>query len=361
MPIRTALTRRLGVTHPIIQAPLAGGGDTPDLVGAVCEAGALGFVGASYLTPPQIVEACRAVRARTARPFGINLFAPLPAPEVPRDPRPALDRVALFYAELGLPQPALPVSGGYSFDEQLSAALEGGACVFSFACGLRPASATEAIKARGMFLIGTATTVEEAKALERAGVDAVVAQGSEAGGHRSTFAGPFEPGMVGTMALVPQVVDAVRVPVIASGGIMDGRGVAAALALGAGAVQMGTAFLTCDEAGTPEAYKRAILAAREDQTRLTRAFSGRPARGIVNRFITEVERTGAPEAILPFPLQNALTRPLRAAAARQDRAEFLSLWAGQGVRLARRQPAADLIARLADETGAVIGRLAASA
>jgi nitronate monooxygenase len=360
MPIRTALARRLGVTHPIIQAPLAGGGDTPDLVGAVCEAGALGFIGASYLTPPQIAEACRAVRARTARPFGINLFAPLPAPEAPRDPQPALDRVAPFYAELGLPQPALPVSGGYAFDEQLSAALESGASIFSFAFGLLPASATGAVKARGMFLIGTATTVEEAKALERAGVDAVVTQGSEAGGHRSTFAGPFETGMVGTMALVPQVVDAVRVPVIASGGIMDGRGIAAALALGAGAVQMGTAFLTCDEAGTPEAYKRAILAAREDQTRLTRAFSGRPARGIVNRFITEVERTGAPEAILPFPLQNALTRPLRAAATRQQRAEFLSLWAGQGVRLARRRPAADLVARLADETAAAVAQLAAS-
>ncbi|HET7091663.1 MAG TPA: nitronate monooxygenase, partial [Anaerolineae bacterium] len=178
-----------------------------------------------------------------------------------------------------------------------------------------------------------------------------------AGGHRGTFVGAFETGMVGTMALVPQVIDAVTVPVIASGGIMDGRGIAAALALGASAVQMGTAFLTCDEAGIPEAYKEAILNAREHETRLTRAFSGRPARGIVNRFMTAVDRADAPEAILPFPLQNALTRPLRNAAARQGRAEFLSLWAGQGVRLARRQSATTLITRLANETEVAIRRL----
>ncbi len=359
MARETALTRRLGFRYPIIQAPLAGGGDTPDLVAAVCEAGAFGFIGAAYLTPPQILETSRAVRVRTPRPFGINLFAPLPAPGTPRDPRPALDCVAPFYAELGLAAPSLPESGGYSFDEQLAAALESGAAVFSFTFGIIPASAIAAVRARGMFLIGTATTVDEAIALERAGVDAIVTQGSEAGGHRSTFAGPFEAGMVGTIALVPQVVDAVRVPVIASGGIMDGRGICAALALGASAAQMGTAFLTCDEAGIPDAYKEAILAAREDGTRLTRAFSGRPARGIVNRFMTEIESGGA-GSILPFPLQNALTRPLRSAAARQGRGEYLSLWAGQGVRLARRRLASDLIARLANEVEEVCGRLARS-
>src|SRR5215468_608700 len=210
------LTRRLGLRHPVIQAPLAGGGDTPALVAAVCEAGALGFIGAAYLTPPYVLEAVRAVRARTTRPFGINLFAPLPAPEVTRDPGPALARVAPFYAELGLPPPTLPAAGGDTFDEQLAAALDSGAAVFSFTFGLLPTSAMAAIKDRGIFLIGTATTVEEAVALAQAGVDAIVTQGSEAGGHRSTFAAPFEMGMVGTLALVPQVVDAVPVPVIAS-------------------------------------------------------------------------------------------------------------------------------------------------
>ena len=358
MMFQTVLTQRLRLTHPIIQAPLAGGGDTPELVAAVCEAGALGFIGAAYLTPPQIIEAARAVRARTARPFGINLFAPQSVPDAPRDAGPALECLAPFFAELGLPPPALAASRGYSFDEQLSVALESGASVFSFTFGILPARAIEAIKAHDMFLIGTATTVEEAEQLQAAGVNAVVAQGSEAGGHRGTFASDFDSGMVGTMSLVPQVVDAVQVLVIASGGIMDGRGIAAALALGASAVQMGTAFLTCNEAGVPEVYKEAILKAREHETRLTRAFSGRPARGIVNRFMREVDRADAPQAILPFPLQNALTRPLRSAAAKQGRAEFLSLWAGQGLRMARRQSAGELIARLAKETKAVIRQLA---
>ncbi|HEU4370304.1 MAG TPA: nitronate monooxygenase [Methylomirabilota bacterium] len=357
MPINTALTRRFGLRHPIIQAPLAGGGDTPALVAAVGEAGGLGFIGAAYLTPAQIAEAARAVRERTARPFGISLFAPQPAPAAPADTRPGLERVAPYFAELGLAPPGPPAPAADTFAEQLAAALESGAAAFSFTFGVLPAAALAAIKDRGMFLLGTATTVEEAVTLEQAGVDAVVVQGSEAGGHRGTFAGDFQGGMVGIVALVPQVVDAVSVPVIASGGIMDGRGIAAALALGAGAVQMGTAFLTCEEAGIPEAYKQAILAAREDGTRLTRAFSGRPARGIVNRFMTEVDRDAG--AILPFPLQNTLTRPLRAAAAKQGRAEFLSLWAGQGVRLARRQPAAELIARLAEETAEAAERLAA--
>ena len=305
------------------------------------------------------MEAARAVRALTARPFGISLFAPPspPAPAPGADASAALARVAPYFAELGLPPPAAPAPPADAFADQLAATLDSGAAVFSFTFGVLPASAIAAIKGRGMMLLGTATTVEEALALEQAGVDAVVAQGSEAGGHRGTFAGDFDAGSVGTVALVPQIADAVEVPVIASGGIMDGRGIAAALALGASAVQMGTAFLTCDEAGIPEAYKAAILAAREHETRLTRAFSGRPARGIVNRFMTEVERSR--EAILPFPLQNALTRPLRAAAAKQGRAEFLSLWAGQGVRLARRQSAASLVQRLAAETESVLQRLCA--
>jgi nitronate monooxygenase len=335
---------------------MAGGGDTPALVAAVGEAGALGFLGAAYLSPEAILEAARAVRARTARPFGINLFSPLPAPASVADFGPALARVAGYYAELGLPPPTVPQMPAFTFAEQIAAVVDSGAAAFSFTFGLPPPSALEAVKARGMLVIGTATTVEEAALLEKAGVDAVAAQGSEAGGHRGTFAGAAESSLIGTMALVPQVVDHVSVPVIASGGIMDGRGIAAALALGAIAVQMGTAFLTCDEAGIVDAYKQAILSAREDQTRITYAFSGRAARGIVNRFMEEVEG----DDVLPFPLQNALTRALRTAAAKAGRAEFLSLWAGQGARLARREPARLLVERLAAETAAVLRNLAAS-
>ncbi|MGO1076545.1 NAD(P)H-dependent flavin oxidoreductase [Inquilinus sp. CA228] len=357
MPVVTPLMQRFGLRHPILQAPMAGGGDTPALVAAVSEAGGLGSIGAAYLTPDQILETARAVRARTARPFGLNLFSPTPVPELPADADRAVARVAPFYAELGLPVPSFPLPQGPDFDAQLTAALDSGAAVISFTFGLPPAAALAAIKARGPALFGTATTVEEAVAWHRAGADAIVAQGSEAGGHRGSFAVDFADAMIGTMALVPQIADAVPLPVVASGGIMDGRGIAAALALGAEAVQMGTAFLTCDEAGVSDSYKAAILAAREHETRLTRAFSGRPARGIVNRFMTAVEPPGETSAALPFPLQNALTRPLRGAAGKAGRAEFLSLWAGQGLRLARRQPAADLVARLAAETEAAIGRL----
>jgi nitronate monooxygenase len=357
MGIETILTKRLNIEHPVIQAPLAGGGDTPELVAAVGSAGAIGFVGAAYSTPAQIIEMGHAVRQKTTRPFGINLFAPLPQPEPIADPQAAVQRVAPFFAELGLSAPSAPAPVANSFSEQLAAALETDASVFSFTFGILPVEAIEAIKRRGLFLIGTATHVEEAIALEKAGVDAVVAQGSEAGGHRGTFIGDFSAAMIGTISLVPQIADAVKIPVIASGGIMDGRGIAAALALGASAVQLGTAFLTCSEAGAPNSYKEAILNAHENQTRVTRAFSGRPARGIVNRFMTEVEANGGADSIPQFPLQNALTRALRTAAAKQDRAEFLSLWAGQGVRLAHRQPAADLVARFARETSTALEHL----
>jgi nitronate monooxygenase len=357
MSIHTSFTDLLKIQHPIIQAPMAGGGDTPELVAAVSNAGALGSIGAAYLTPDQIIATANDVRSKSDRPFGINLFAPQPAPAVPANIAPAVRAVAPYYAELNLPTPE-PQLLPDRFSLQVQAVLESGASVFSFTFGTIPPDAVAAAKARGILVAGTATTVDEALQLQHLGCDAVVAQGSEAGGHRGTFASDFSSAMVGTIALVPQVVDAVTIPVIASGGIMDGRGIAAALALGTVAVQMGSAFLTCVEAGVPDAYKQAILNAREDQTRVTRAFSGRPARGIVNRFMTEVDPAdNANPPILPFPLQNNLTRPLRTAAAKQGLAEFLSLWAGQGIRLARRQSAADLVARVVRETDEAISRL----
>lgn len=362
MPSHTDSLERLGLRSAVIQAPMAGGGDTAALVAAVNEAGGLGFVGAAYLTPAQIAERAGDIRNRTALPFGINLFAPTPAPGPAPMMIEAMARVAGFHVELGLPEAEEPAYAGDAFDRQMAAVLDSGTAFYSVTFGLPPADSVAAAKAHGIKVLGTATTVAEAVALEQAGVDAVIAQGGEAGGHRGSFIGDAwksrGANLVGTMALVPQVADAVSVPVIASGGIMDGRGIAAALALGATAVQMGTVFLTTEEAGIPEAHKAAILAAREDQTRITRAFSGRPARGIVNRFMEAVEDPDAPDAVLPFPLQNTLTRPLRTAAGKAGRAEFLSLWAGQGLGLARRRPAGGLVADLLRGTEEVRRRLA---
>ncbi|UTW50587.1 nitronate monooxygenase [bacterium SCSIO 12827] len=359
MPAQTALMTRLGMTLPVIQAPMAGGSDTPELVVAVSEAGGLGSMGATYLTPEAFRGAVEKVRSQTNRSFGVNLFAPQPVPPLPADAETTVAAVQRAGADVGAPQAALPDAMTDPFEKTFPVALESGAKVFSFTFGLISSEAVAALQARGTFVMGTVTTPAEAVAMERLGVDAVVAQGAEAGGHRGTFVGSFEAAMIGTLALVPQVVDAVSVPVVASGGIMDGRGIAAALALGAQAVQMGTAFLTCDEAGTPECYKAAMLSAQPEQTRITQAFSGRFARGIENRFMAMMEGDGAEAAPLPFPWQNALTRPMRTAAAKAGDPGLLSLWVGQGVGLSRRQTAAELMARLAEETDAAISRLTA--
>lgn len=352
MPFETALTRRLGLHVPVIQAPMAGGSDSVELAAAVSAAGGLGSFGCAYLAPDQILEAARAIRGRTDKPFSLNLFTPWPDPGQP-DPTAALAAMAPYFAELGLPAPLAPTPQPAAFDAQFKAVLESGAAVFSFTFGLPPDGAIDEAHARGLVVVGTATTVEEAVKIAQIGCDAVIAQGAEAGGHRGTFIGRVEDSLIGTMALVPQVVDAVDIPVIAAGGIMDGRGLAAALALGAQAAQLGTLFLTSDEAGAGSAYRLQLMRAHEDETVITRAFSGRAARGISNRLI----RDTAESAVLPFPLQNALTRPLRAEAGRQGRADYLSMWAGQGLRLARSGKAADLLADLVTQAQAVVAGL----
>jgi nitronate monooxygenase len=344
---KNALLERLNLEHPIIQAPMGGGPSTPELVAAVSNAGGLGSLGAPYLTPDQISQAIRQIRALTDRPFNVNLFAGGYEAQAPVDPEPMLALLAEVHEAYGLPPPSPPKLPPDPFAEQLEAVLDARPAVFSFTFGIPNQDAMARIRARGIMTFGTATTVEEARLLERAGVDAIVAQGAEAGAQRGTFAAPFEAAMVPTLELTAGILNQVSVPVIASGGLMDGRDIVAVLELGASAAQLGTAFLPCPESGAPEAHKQAILAAREDTTVMTRAFSGRPARGIANAFIARVE--GKQDAILPFPLQNTLTRPLRTAAAERGDAEFLSLWAGAGVARARAMPAAELVRRLVEE------------
>jgi nitronate monooxygenase len=349
-----AFTGRLGVRHPLVLAPLAGGPSTPALCAAVSEAGGLGSYGAAYLAPGKLREEIRAIRAATSRPFAVNLFADDGVAADEPTFATASEALARFRAELNLP-PKTPPASPVTLREAFAVILEERVPVFSFTFGIPPREMLEACRKAGIATMGTATTVAEARALEQSGVDFVCAQGAEAGGHRGTFDRDAEPPLIGTLALVPQVVDAVRLPVIAAGGIMDGRGFAAALALGASAVSLGTAFLGCPEAGTSAPYRAALRQARDDATVITRAFSGRAARGLSNRFTREM--SDAP--IAPYPIQNALTREIRAAAAKLGDPGFLSLWAGQAAALAREMPARELVAQIVHEAEAVISGLRA--
>ena len=332
---------------PVILAPMGGGPSTPELVAAVSNAGGLGSLAAAYSNADRIQQDIARIRELTGSPFAVNLFSP--QAQLPLNN--GVDAVSAFlrpyHERLGLNAPELPKKPIEDFNEQLDAVANAAPPVVSFTFGLLPPKATERLKAQGTYLMGTATTVEEARQLEKAGVDAVIAQGSEAGAHRGTFAVPAEQALIGTVALVPQVVDAVRVPVIASGGIMDGRGIVAALALGASAVQMGTAFLDCKEAGTSAVYREALRHGHEDQTTVTRAFSGRMARGLSNEFIEKWNASGLEH--LPYPWQNAFTQPMRRAAAAARQAGLLSLWAGQGIRMLRETTAAQLMQELREE------------
>jgi nitronate monooxygenase len=340
-----AFCRALELSAPVIQAPMAGGGDTPELAAEVCRAGGLGCLGLNYTDPDAIQSLCSELRARTSRPFCANLFAPSP-PSPGAPVAAAVARLRAYYRELGTEPPA-SLAPSFSFDAQFEAILQSGAAVFSFTCGVLPRACVMAAKAAGMLVLGTATTVREARVLVDTGVDGVIAQGSEAGGHRASFLSGQGDTLVGISTLVPQISAAVSVPVIATGGVMDGRGVLACRVSGASAVQMGTAFLGCPESGVPTAYREALFAADEESTMVTAAFSGKPARGIANRFTREMAGPSTP--IAGFPVQNALTRPLRAAAAASGRGEFLSLWAGQGVRMCRRLAAFSLVQALQDE------------
>ncbi|MCH8999725.1 MAG: nitronate monooxygenase [Proteobacteria bacterium] len=350
---RTDLLELLGIEHPIIQAPMAGSG-TPALAAAVSNAGGLGSLGCGTLTPEDLEAKAGELRAATNRPFNLNFFAhnaPKANPDVDALTR---RRVAPFYEELGLGE--APHSGKAPFDTfdsgTLSVLLEIKPAVASFHFGLPAPDMVAALKDAGCRLLCSATTVEEARLLAEAGVDAIIAQGWEAGGHRGTFDVSFEDFGVGTMALVPQVVDAVDVPVIAAGGIADGRGIAAAFALGASGVQMGTAFLSCPEAQISDSHRNALRHASDRDTRLTRAFSGRPARAKNNRYIDAMAEHRAP--FPDFPTMYGFTDPLRQANLDNDDPNFQFLLYGQAAALNRELPAAELVRTLVAEAQEVL-------
>jgi nitronate monooxygenase len=350
----TAFARKLGTRLPIIQAPMAGGPSTPELVAACSAAGALGSFGFAYAQPADMKRQAAWVRERTREPFGINLFvSPQPQAIPPAAQRAALDAVAPYHAELGLPAPA-PVSAPYapSLEEQLDAVEEIRPGVFTIHLGLAQ-ERVKRLKSLGMVLGGSANCIAEAQALEAAGFDFVIAQGGEAGGHRGSYLRDPYQSLTGTLALTRMIVRAVKLPVVAAGGIMDGAGIAAALALGAQAAQLGTAFIPCPESGAAQVHKDLLLKAKEDETRLTDKFSGKPARGLANRFMREMEH----KPHLAFPAQNSLTGKLRQASAKAGKPDFIALWAGQAAPLSRAMPAAELIRTLEAELHAAINEL----
>jgi nitronate monooxygenase len=344
-----------GLPIPIIQAPMVGA-SSEALPICVSEAGAMGTLAAGALAPGDIGPAVAALRTATRAPFGVNLLmAPTLAPD-PQDVARALDRLAVWYAELGLATPAAPNTFAPDFEAQLEALITAAPPVATFAFGVLRRQQVDALHRAGSYVVGTATTVAEARAWADVGADGICAQGAEAGGHRGHFLEGVDASLVGTMALVATVRAAVDLPVIAAGGIMDGRGVAAALALGADAVQMGTAFLLADEAVTSAPWREAVAHAGDDQTRLTRAFTGRHARGLENRFMQQMQ--AVQDDVPDYPVQNRLTQPLRAAAAKAGNPDLLSLWAGQGVTLARSGPAGQMLRQWWAEAGEVAAGLA---
>jgi nitronate monooxygenase len=345
----TAFTRRFDLRYPIVQGPFGGGLSSPRLAATVSNAGGLGSYGAQGMAPDRIGAVVGEIRALTSAPFAVNLWvstADARAEDIGRqDYDAAVDVLKPFFAELGTAPPPFPPASDPVFEEQAAALIEARPPVFSFIFGVPSPAILDRCRSAGIRTIGTATTVDEVRALDAAGVDAIVATGAEAGGHRPSFLRSAETSLMGTMALVPQAVDAVRSPIVAAGGIVDGRGVAAALALGAQAVQIGTAFLACDESNAHAAHRAALRnAAHGAETLLTRGFTGRLGRGIRNALATAIESPSI--ARLPYPFQGHLVGALKQGALAAGRLDLVPFWSGQAAPLVTHTSAAALFEAL---------------
>ncbi|MDE4084820.1 nitronate monooxygenase [Planococcus maritimus] len=352
--LNTEICRLLGIEYPIIQAGMAGGPTTAELVAAVSGAGGLGTLGAAYLTPDKLREDIVEIRKRTDKSFAVNLFAPVPKDDFSRIDE-VKETLQPIYKELAIERESVEYHSPDYGEELFSMCLEMNVPIISTAFGSLSPEHMAAAKAQGVTIITMATTVGEAMEAQAAGADAIVAQGSEAGGHRGSFSFDRHPmgAQVGLMALLPQLADAVQVPVIAAGGIVDGRGVVASLALGAQAVQVGTRFVAAKESGAHKAYKQAIFDSNEESTVVTKSFSGRPARGIKNDFIKQFELSGTQP--LPFPSQNTVTKEIRGAAAKLSNPQFMSLWAGQATRaMTQEENAAEIVSSMMEQARAIL-------
>jgi nitronate monooxygenase len=353
---RTRVSSKLGIEYPIIQGPL-GGFSSQRLAAAVSNFGGLGSFGAHGLAPSAIQEVVAEVRSLTNQPFAMNLWVSMEDDGAATSDADAFERalahLAPHFEAVAARQPQFSPYKPLRFEDQVGVLLDAKVPALSFIYGIPPKEILEECHRQGIVTIGTATTRDEAIALEQAGVDVVVASGFEAGGHRGSFLRSAEDSLTGTISLVPQIVDAVAVPVVAAGGIADARGIVAAFALGAEGVQMGTVFLACEESGASSLHREAILSGKANRTSLTPGFTGRLARGIHNQLLEEMNRPGV--AVLPYPLQRALMRNLAIPAQQAGRSEFLALWAGQSAGLAQHSDIAKLLQSLVNGLSEKLG------
>ncbi len=350
------LTAKLGIDYPIIQGPL-GGLSSQKLTAAVSNFGGLGSFGAHGLTPEAIRDVMGEIRSLTSKPFAMNLWVSVEDEGARTSDEKAFNRslapLAVHLAALWAPRPTYKPYSPIRFEDQARVLLDAKVPVFSFIFGIPPKEVLDECRTNRIVTIGTATTPEEGAALQEAGVDAIVASGFEAGGHRGSFLRAAEDSLTGTFSLVPQIVDRVNVPVIAAGGIADARGVIAALALGAEAVQIGTAFLACEESGAGVLHREALRGRKAGHTALTKGFTGRLARGIHNRLIEELNEPGT--EILPYPLQRGLVRSLSIAAEAAGRSDLLPLWAGQSANLSTCTNVSAFLTSLVKEVSEIAG------
>jgi nitronate monooxygenase len=350
------LTAKLGIGYPVIQGPL-GGLSSQKLTAAVSNFGGLGSFGAHSLTPEAIKDVIAEIRSLTSKPFAMNLWVSMEDEDARISDENAFNRslapLAVHIAALRAPRPTYKPYSPIRFEDQARVLLDANVPVFSFIYGIPPQEILEECRAKHIVTIGTATTPDEAAALQEAGVDAIVASGFEAGGHRGSFLQSAEDSLTGTFSLVPQIADVVDVPVIAAGGIADARGVIAALALGAEAGQMGTVFLACEESGASLLHRQALRGKRAGHTALTKGFTGRLARAIHNPLLEELNQRET--EILPYPLQRALVRNLAIPAEAAGRSDLLPLWAGQSANLSTCTDVSAFLSSLVEEVPEIAG------
>lgn len=354
----TSVTKMLGIDYPVFQGPFGGNLSSVELVAAVSNAGGLGGYGAYTLSPPEIVSLDKRIKAATGKPYNLNLWV---SDMDTRDGSVTDEQFAKavkifkpYFDEAGIAVPEKPAPFQSRFENQVQVILDLRPAVFSFVFGIPSAAILEQCRKAGIRTAGAATTLDEAIALENAGVDMIVASGFEAGGHRPSFLAPAEQSTVGSFVLLQLIKEKVKTPVVAAGGIANGRGIAAAFTLGAAAAQIGTAFLACEESGALPVHRQMLFSDAARYTSLTKAFTGRWGRGITNRISREL--TGMENDLLPFPLQANFMSSLRAAAVEQQKWNMILFWSGQIAPVLRHRNASILMKSLIEETTAIMER-----